>query len=49
LDIQKAWWLSDVKTQLLRIAYYLSDDPNYAKEDAVMDLLKLIEFISDET
>jgi virulence-associated protein VapD len=47
-SIQKAWFLSDIRTQILRIAFELSDDPSYSKDQAIEDLIKIIEPIDVE-
>lgn len=42
-DIQKAWFMSDIKTRILLVAFELSDDPNYSREMAIRDLVKITE------
>ena len=42
-QLQKAWFMSEIKTRILRVAFELSDDPNYSKEQAIKDLIKITE------
>jgi len=47
-EIQKAWFLSDIKTQILRVAFELSSDQNYSKEQAIDALVKIVDPIDVE-
>lgn len=42
-QLQKAWFISEIKTQILQVAFELSDDPNHSKEQAIKDLIKITE------
>ncbi|WP_068672315.1 hypothetical protein [Oceanobacillus sp. Castelsardo] len=48
-EIQKAWFMSDIKTQILRVAFELSSDQNYSREQAVDDLVKITDPIDVES
>lgn len=39
--------ISDIKTRVLRVAYELSDDDLYTKNDAISDLSKLAEMLDE--
>lgn len=47
-QLQKVWFMSEIKTQILRVAFELSDDSNYRKEQAIKDLIKITEPIDVE-
>lgn len=47
-QLQKSWFMSDIKAQILRVAFELSDDSNYRKEQAIKDLIKITEPIDVE-
>ncbi|MFD1350199.1 hypothetical protein [Oceanobacillus caeni] len=47
-EIQKAWFMSEIKTQILRVAFELSSDENYSKEHAINDLIKITDPIDVE-
>lgn len=48
-QLQKSWFLSDIKTQILRVAFELSDNPHYTKEQAITDLIKITDPIDVES
>ncbi|MCR1833112.1 hypothetical protein NSA56_01710 [Oceanobacillus caeni] len=48
-EIQKAWFMSEIKTQILRVAFELSSDQNYSKEQAINDLVKIVDPIDVES
>ncbi len=41
--------MSDIKTQILRVAFELSSDQNYSREQAVDDLVKITDPIDVES
>jgi len=43
LDIRELLYTSEMRTDILQIANDLNSDSKYTKEDAVQDLLKLLE------
>lgn len=43
LDIQELLYTSEMRTDILQIANALQSGSNYTKEDAIQDLLKLLE------
>lgn len=49
MDIHEALFLTLLKQKILIVALYLSDDPNYTREDAIIELVDIANFIVQET
>jgi hypothetical protein len=44
-DLRQLWFQTDIRSQILRVAFELSDDPQYSKGNAIDDLLKITEIL----
>jgi hypothetical protein len=47
MDLLDKWRIAEMLAKLLRTANYLSDDPNYTREDAVEDIKEVIELLQE--
>ncbi|WP_339063608.1 hypothetical protein [Tepidibacillus marianensis] len=48
-ELQQTWFLNDIKTRVLEVAFNLSDDTNYNKESAIETLIEIADILHQST